>query len=499
MNKEKIRYVQKRVKETMSEFDYIPHEHNNDQQVETMITHYLLNEYENIITPLVTPLVPEEGINLLRVWKDDARKVVKAFEDVWRQLGIDELPTHVTVEQKIMQYNMNLMQHTIQHKTIRKELLNLLKNQSIQNILHQLEQLLCLTYWLILYYTEKQRLNHVDTYNKHLHHFLSDLVVTFLLLLSELFPREESLFADHDISGIMETAHGIIGNFPKNPIFLELVLEEIYKILYQRENNVNVDIAGSPIQRVPVLESSVYDHFANLNISRNVCKIISDQARYMVSEKKTRRNFVVRKTINSVVQAIKSQKKAGNVVTVDNHELYVDCAIVMTHPRNMTLNVAPLFTKDHKEINKFHHQTYVGIVWCILEDVDLPDINQQYWFAKNTTQHNFQTFLGRGRDVVRQTIQWFTDHQHVNTVASNTAIAQISICLREIIVSRCYLAEKYYKGGIIPNGEHTKVLIHFIAFRTLMMLLLPTNSYRYGEQQVAKQLPQYAWNVNIPL
>jgi len=507
-----IQYLQRRVAETMSEFDYTPRVPNTNQQVETIIALYLIhNKYVPIIRSLINEQnLPEDRLKLQQVLKRDAEIIVSAFKDVWEQVGNCEAPSHVTIIRK-KQYDVNLKEHTKNHRKIRRELLNWLKNQPVPNVEQQLKQLLCLSYWLMLFYTEKNRRNHKDEYNIHLHHFLSDLLVIFLLLLSELFPEENTSSPDGNIGGIVETTHGIIDNFPENPIFVELVLEEICKILdLSTQNNANPgSVRGFPKERVPKLAELAYEYFKNEDMikhlpwatSERLCKIISDHARYMVPEDKTKRNFVVHKTMRSTVQGIEcsSNQKGSN----DQHKLIVNCAAVMAHSRDETLDVnVPLFKTEKinkeikKKINIFHHKIHVGLVLFILEDAEVPEINSQY-------RIKVKNFMDFSRKVVRDAILWFRNCTGLlPKTLLNIGIAHISQCVKEIIVCRCQLTRNFYKGGIIPTDEHEQhknVLIHLIAFRTLMMYLLPKNPYKFGEQQVAERLPQYAENVDIPL
>jgi len=526
-----IRYVQNSAKERMWECDCVARRDtaNGDQQIETMITHYLLNDsYANFIRPLNTGL-DENGLSVKHLWISDAEKIITKFHIVWKTLLtktkqqcspliktvgatsdqlIDAALLYVNVKVNERDYEAKLIDYTERHQSIRVKLLKLLRHQAIPNIKLELEQLLCLAYWMVSFYSTKKKKSHKSGYNAHLHHFLSDLVVIFLLLLSQLFPMDQLQFAQCDLDGILPTIYGIVKDFPINPIFLELVLKEICTIL---DIPQALDNSGSPKDRVSILSIKVHEHFVHKGMTwlkwvcnfphENVCNIISDQARYMIPQtEKLRRNFVGAKNIDSAIKKINFAKDKEISVTFaqdSKQEKYSKCTIIMSIPATRRVDVMLNFPEGQRDIDIFYHVANIGIVWSVLDDDDdLPDIKRSGWF-------DVPNFMDFNRKIVKDVITWAKEKKGIlKDYALYSKLAQIAVYLRELIVSRCHLATIKYKGGIaatMKHKVHLDVIIHFIAFRVLVMFLLPKDTYQYGESSVAKVLPAYAYNVKIPL
>ena len=505
MDKKYIRYIQDSVKDKMREFDMIPR-NDSGYQVEIMTTSYLINDTHSFPSDhrfhdydlFMLPLLPQQSLR-----RDDANVVIQTFYHRWNFLPKNvEFPTHITVRFTNPEYSRDLMNYTKQHKKITKNLLDLLQLLPDQNpdLRVILMFLLRCTRWLEIFCSRKQK-RRDRNYNKHLHQFVSDLVIIFLLLLSELYPVDMMpLF-----TGIKKPTYGIIDRLPNNPIFLELVLTEMCKIL-----RIYIeDIVGTPSHRVRALEKSLYHYFTRQNMTwlswltnaRNgeLCKIISDQGHYMALQSENiRRNHIT--TIHNTIQKMQNSRKLLKPETFAQERLriYEDCVLVIPLTQLAQPDAVPQFPENDRVVNIFYHVTYLGVVWCILEDYDLPDVDSDGRF--NLKYGNYIEFC---RDIVRSVI---TRVKRSHDVLPNDNIyhvlSQIATSIREIIICRCYLSIKNYKGGIALNRkqkEHMMVLIHFIAFRVLVMYLLPRDPCQYGESKVSDTLPEYAQNIPLPL
>ena len=217
---------------------------------------------------------------LEKIPKKDARKVVNksaatlitTFQDVWknlpRLLSCEEFkPLYVTTVTKGIAIN-RLKEYTKRHIKIINQLMKLLETPD-QSIPIQLSQLLSLTFSILLHCHCICELEQKTDLHIHLRRFLSDMVVTFLLLKSVLsttsYNGKYTLF-DSDFPGKEDIEKVIIKNAihlslsPENPVFQELVLIEMLNIL--ELNNIPIAWPHEDYKsKVDVMAEMVVQHF----------------------------------------------------------------------------------------------------------------------------------------------------------------------------------------------------------------------------------------------
>ena len=127
----------------------------------------------------------------------------------------------------------------------------------------------------------------------HLRQYLSDLVITFLLLKSVRVTTnydgkcDISQYKDNFDEIEKVSIHLCIS--PLNSAFQELILKEILYILYDKAiPNIQNCVKETQNSRIIKLAELVYkyfkqSHFVRLKSSNMICHIISDQSRYMAT------------------------------------------------------------------------------------------------------------------------------------------------------------------------------------------------------------------------
>ncbi|XP_065892650.1 uncharacterized protein [Dysidea avara] len=498
---EKICYMQQTIKTRLELSGHTP----SSAVVETAITVYLLSTtYKYYVTAITG-----QAINLEHLHTKDAEEVAKAFQSIWKEkLDIEEEPCYIDIQNSVDIYTKRLLLYTNKHIEIREQLMKLLDKQSQMHLYVPLVQLLSLAYWLVLYYDKIK--GHIKKkerkkYNKHLHSFLSDFVVTFVLLISKLFPQNYTFVLHNrcDLAGIVKTTVRI-KKFPENPIFRELVLLEMANILDVPARNPE----GTVSDRIETLAQSVKAYLQNAANwvawhTRNTgffLKVISDQSRYMVHCQN--RNFVANRNMVQVVNAIKYLHNEPilnieDILEQENQQAIHQVAqnITLHHlPQNATLHHLPQngplpdrsSDMDTKYINDFYHIAFIGIIWHTVGNCPR---------VLRTGRIDVRNYTQFCRELAKTVID---DAEQIDD--RNNFIATVTRTLREIIAARCCLSDDNHIEGIVSDSAHRThrdILIYFIAFRVLLLCLLPQDLNQFGEQRVARTLPLYAKNNSI--
>ena len=492
-----IHYIQKAIKVRLEAFDYTPSD-NSSALVETAISvHLLCPTYECHIATCTNLSI--EAVNLEQFQTKDAEEVVKAFQLIWSEkLDIKEEPYYIQIQNNVEIYLKRLQFYTDMHLKIRAQLMILLNdNEKLMHLYLPIVQLLSLAYWLVLYYNKiKVHRKKKEKYNAHLHSFLSDFVVTFILLLSESFPQN-SVFVLHnqrDLPEIKETTVEIV-NFAENLIFRELVLLEMANILCTQIESIE----GTILERTEQIAQSIrrylvsevqwvdWDQRERVHWDRRgtdyLFKIISDQARYMVQNKY--KNFVCNKNVKKVIDAInylnKPEIDIKKILESENQErIHQESEQITLYslPRSEPFQ-ARLDTEMEAEINNFYHIAFVGIIWYIVQDCP---------HVQRTGRICVDNYVEFRRQLAKSIIDSANDDFNRHAV-------NVTKTLRQIIAARCCISDEKHKEGIISDQDHKThkdEIIYFIAFRALLLYMLPKNLNKYGEQKIAEKLPKYA-------
>ena len=494
--------MQETIKVRLEASGYTP-SRNSSTQVETAITVYLLCPTYICHIAACTDLSIEEIEEVTKITNAEevtkitnaAKGVAKTFQLIWKErLYVEEEPDYVSILNNVTTYNKKL--HTEKHLKIRKQLMELFKRQDNLNSLYlPLVQLLSLAYWLALYYSKLKEAKS-KKYNKTLLGFLSDFVVTFILLLSESFPQN-SVFVLHnqrDLPEIKETTVEIV-NFAENLIFRELVLLEMANILCTQIESIE----GTILERTEQIAQSIrrylvsevqwvdWDQRERVHWDRRgtdyLFKIISDQARYMVQNKY--KNFVCNKNVKKVIDAInylnKPEIDIKKILESENQErIHQESEQITLYslPRSEPFQ-ARLDTEMEAEINNFYHIAFVGIIWYIVQDCP---------HVQRTGRICVDNYVEFRRQLAKSIIDSANDDFNRHAV-------NVTKTLRQIIAARCCISDEKHKEGIISDQDHKThkdEIIYFIAFRALLLYMLPKNLNKYGEQKIAEKLPKYA-------
>ena len=475
-------YIQQSVRQRLEAFDLT----YSDAQVMTVVTVYLLSNSYKCHVANVCQDLPIKAIDLTCLHKKDAEEIASKFKSIWsNQISHEVELDYVIIQSNSRTYTTRLELYTRSHINATEQLMELLKQQEQQMHLYvPLQQLLSLAYWLVQYY---DRTKGQKRYNVHLHHFLSDFVVIFILLLSKLYPQNYFFASCNlcDLPSIVQTTVRIT-DFAENSVFRELVLLEICKILC-----IPMNTKGTASDRIQTLAQSIHRHLMNTYTINNIrwnsrdtqflCKIIADQVRYMTPNKN--RNTVAHKNIANILKF--SEVQMGDILSQgDQQEIQQLSEAIIQHRLQNPTNLVALSEMTDTQLNHFYHMAFVGIIWYT--DNDCPRINNTGWIEVN----NFITY---SQGLAQRVIHTAAAMGH----NSRSFIAKVTKVLGEIIATRSWLNLEHHKKGIISNVDHKShrnVLIHFIAFRVLLLYLLPKNLSQYGESDIARHLPQYARN-----
>jgi len=479
-------FIQQAVKDRLTSFHQSCE--NNDVLVEAVVKTYLLGKTYNYHVASYTS-IPIEGITLQRLHVKDAQEVAKKFKLLWEsKLETQEVPHYILI-QKEADYVKRLQLYTARHTAVTRQMVKILEDKGEYVIL---VNLLSLAYWLVLYHS---KIKEHQNYNQHVHHFLSDLVIMLILLLSKLFPLNQ-LQRHNDplfVPGIVETTIEI-ESISTNFLFKELVLIEMCQIL-----GISPKRSSNPADTIIILIQTVHQHLIHTYkigwSAEHFKKIIIDQARYIAIN--TTKGTVSSKNISNILNAIKYLHDTridfnDSLETEKQTKLQEICKTIFLHKYSKDEHQTPaqLSMTPRENIKKFYHAAFVGIVLHICGTC--PKINRDFWIS-------IKNFMKYSRMLAKEAIQKCEGKN--NSSVNYHYVAKITVALREIIAARYFLNDMFHKeGGIISNSDHKRhkeVLIHFIAFRALLMYVLPLNPSQYGEQAVAKKLPKYASDVSM--
>ena len=507
-DKKVICYMQQTIELRLEVSGYTPST-NNSAQVETAITVYLLSETYKYHIAACTGL-SIQAINLEHLQIKDAEEVAKTFQLIWKEiLDVEEAPYYVFIPSNVNTYKKRLQLYTEKHLKIRKQLMELFKKkENFIPLYLPLVKLLSLTYWLAQYSKRSKYYG--------LHGFLSDFVAVFILIISEWYSPTYFFVTSSDLPGIVETVVKV-KNFAENSVFRKLILKEVCQIL---EISVENDEIGA-------IALSIKEHLKKTCKIKNIhwkardpdflYSVIADQARYMTEN--NNRNTVSHKNISNIIkfsvvdvdeilqkdqqgdrQRDRQRNQQGeqqrNQQGDQNREpqevqkrITENSQSVIEHDLHGPLNIDSL--SDMADlINDFYHLAYIGIVW--FTNKNCQDKIRNGWIVVD----NFITYR---RKKVREVIE---EAETISDVRkSKQFIAQVSVAVREIITARCWLSVQYrkvdknQKNGIVSDSEHRAhrdVLFHFIAFRVILLYLLPKKASQYGEKDIAEKLSRYA-------
>ena len=459
--------------------------------------------------------LPSKGLWLERLRQCDAEEVYGAFHRLWEDLpGMPEEHLQPHLKYSFMEYiackqNYGSAQKTYieTHVEVTRWLANryLLPSQD-PGVSDLITKLLALTYWLFRFNCEKKdNKKHRKTYNVHLHHFLSDLIVTFLLLKcllpSSTLRRYRGRIPDFPK---LESTIIHLGISPTDAVFQRLVLRQMFKLL-QIECDENLKTPQDMAQSVQHFLSG-YLSLGGEKGADGILRIVQDQSRYLtLRSPDLRRNFVADKTRREVSQAVKAMVESNirAYLTIENQQqaLKKFRSIMTGIDRSDDGSCLPplpetLSEKDIKVINLLHHMIMFDVSSKFL-DRHCPRINEEAWLILDN-----QKFTDFVEDLARRVLGWAKSiDTAMRTQLLYPHIAKLAVSLQQIIAARWYVSEVKMKGisGNVTVKQHQEVVFLFLGFRTLLLYLLPWNSYQYGVQSVAKNLPNYAKQIRLYL
>ena len=297
----------------------------------------------------------------------------------------------------------------------------------------------------------------------------------------------------HDIMQYQITA--------EHPAFQRLILLNVLKILYN-------GTIGKCLTRAPpeFLASMVCMYFQNDEFSwciqgvGGVLRIVKDQSRYMTLRSPgLRRNYVSDKARRVLLTTI--CRYTDMVPSIDQWEdLSKARRIVKVGDyRDDGYYLPPSLAKPPymKLIDRLHHRIMHEVCFDVKEKGRCPLIDKHGWFKD-------VDFIPYITEIASLVINIARCEPRSDRRALYRDIGAIVVCLQEIIAARWYLSECHQTWTMTANGEairHHQVLFLFVAFRVILLYILPQNPYPYGVQQVSVILPNYAriQEFNLPL
>ena len=342
-----------------------------------------------------------------------------------------------------------------------------------------------------------------------MHHFLSDLIVTFVLVECLLPPTADDVPISHGLPDFPSLKENFIhlAISPEDAVFQRLVLKQMLEILEVK----------CPTPQTPLcLAQSAYEEFRRRGDwlwgkehVGGVLRIIKDQSRYMsLSSPDLRRNYVAHKTKREVSQATKEIERINILQILKNgeHEEALvtfqgimnrvdgcdDGSYLPTPPKKLT-----------KALNTLHH----FILWDVGKEIlgeDCPKVtDDSVRFILEGI--GFIQFVQKlARNVIKVVVGARAAATAADKTAANKVLAKIAVSLQRIIAARWYLCEAKDEGShiVVKPAEtlfHQEVVFCLLAFRAVLLYLLPKNPSAYGVQQVAKTLPDYAKQMRFNL
>ena len=508
----KVEYIKVCIKERLKAANHPPSSCElSDNLVKITIVRSLCDvtsddHYSNHIRNLTTN---EPSWDLLRNNPDiipntneSANTLINIFQRLWRHLpqpgNIDPAWQPYYIRSVTKRKDPSPREHRSQHISIMNKLMdqciNEEKTASIIDNLRVISKLLSLAYCILCYCHNRAKQS--ESRNKpyiHLRQFLSDMVITFLLLKSvhanignykckfiSDFPQIEEVEIHLSIS-------------PENPVFQELVLQEILEILY--DDQVPRAAAAVPqedtqVNRIKGLAELVSKYLLNYKIARlktsgTLCRIICNQSRYMATGSpllkeymehvedrimKLQKNFVSERTAQAVFNGarlvpcfkiIRSMK-----IKMDTNTFVILCNDHFESKHcndNCELIQYPIGLKDFmSHLNTLHHVILVRAVNELCKFLDKPPLtlDKKFWFSNDS---DLKKTLS---DVVKELFTKLKEVKHRNDNYDALAevhkiMSNLAISLQYIIYIRWFLCENLDKAGISMNkdgAKHQKVV-----------------------------------------
>ena len=446
-----------------------------------------------------------------------ANILLQSFKETWTILQIIlkkqknqiiSLPNYIETIEKAKKPENLITEQAEEHTKIMKTLMDLLRDElQLLDVIQEkvILQLLSLAYCILQFcYTRAQQPGNPQHYIR-LRRFLSDMVITFLLLESVVLHDDDhyegSCKLSHDsLPEIEKVKIHLLKISPADLMFRELVLWEILKILYDDLPRIPVLKEDTQDARVRSLAKSVYDYFSiypfrRLKTPDTLCCIINNQSHYMathspllkecieddIEEKimKLHKNFVSERTAHAIFENLTHVPCIKDVISAFNDRGMNTAAFVMSYNDHSTkcnkyckIIQYPIKLKSfEQDLNSLHHAILVDAVHRLHTFLGLPPLplDNQCWFI----DENFNVFL---RDLVRKLIAKYRQNQ--SRAELYKLMTTLAKSLQYVIYARWLLCENYDQPGIAMNNEgakHQKVFFIFLAMRTIIMYLLPVS------------------------
>lgn len=446
--------------------------------------------------------------------KPNAIKVFDAFHYCWKQLpSIVQRPDlRESFENYIAckaSYGPSLRLYVNTHLEVTQSLMCLCRYRDSRRTVDLIMKLLAVTYWLFSYYCKKEvNKQHKKTYNINLHRFLSDFIVTFLLLMCVrvILPR----FPQPAIPILPRNFKQTIihlGISPGHAVFQKLVLKEMLKILdiYRQQQ--------TPQQ----LAYSIHCHCLRNRLlwskkgADGILRIVKDQSRYMALRSPDLvKNFVADKTRRWISQVVKQITKHNirDLLKKGDEQGVLTTFWKITTGVDISddgMHLPPLPEKPPSKllINLVHHLILYDVCKEFL-GAQCPCIDHNAWFVLDSTgADSTNVFISFVRKVARRVVetavaipeQWRTESMYPK-------VAKIAVSLQRLIAARWYVNEVEGEDNLKIAGtaalkQHQEVVFLFVAFRAVLMYLLP--QCPCGVQRVASTLPNYAERLRFNL
>ncbi len=336
--------------------------------------------------------------------------------------------------------------------------------------------------------------------------FLQDLFINLLVLYVLIHRNGHVKIQNPSISylpNLKITPH--VGVSPCDDLFQGIILREMHRIL-------DIHIPENA-QSNDDLARAVRDYFRHtlrqkkgwIGVEQGVLTVIKDQCRYMMMRSEHLwKNFVVSRTrtpLNRVANEYRNEWEH-----VDDYIQMVFTNAEILAPRRSFMHVkyvkwllkkqpaddnlleqkiSPALESWNKEtnilLNSIHHAILNNETLEYYGSENHPTFLNE---ASNKGYINTPNYLKFLTEFARSTISKAT---HKKILARQAIALQQVIALRSYIVTLFSCIEAYKKDF----QSHTDMIIFLVAFRALLMYKLPINTYPYGVQQVAKELPKY--------
>ncbi len=226
-----------------------------------------------------------------------------------------------------------------------------------------------------------------------------------------------------------------------------------------------------------------------------ILRIVKDQSRYLpLRSPDHRRNFVVEKTrcdISRAARSIASNDYLARCLKNTEQEKILrtirEIRCVFANDDGSYVPTQPTTPSEEqiRHLNLLHHLILYDVSEAILGK-RCPKINEQAWFMGLGVPNFMEFALSLARDVVEKAAN--TDKEDRTNLYAD--LAKIAVSLQHIIATRWYVSEvKIEKKTQLAAGatvkEHQEVAFFFLAFRAIVLYMLPQCPWKYGVQQVA--------------